>query len=127
MARKHDPHRRTFLQTAAAASVAGGIAASAAAGVAADASEKTANPIPAENAKEGTTDWQLTYVRVDPKTKYRSPWIEGFVSRASVKAGESLELFVSTQPAAKFRVDFYRLGYYGGAGGRHVLSLGPFA
>jgi hypothetical protein len=25
-----------------------------------------------------------------------------------------------------FTVDFYRMGFYGGAGGRHVLSVGPF-
>ena len=41
-----------------------------------------------ENAQPGTTDWQLTFTRIAPKTRYRSPAIEGFVSRASVKAGE---------------------------------------
>jgi hypothetical protein len=79
-----------------------------------------------ENARVGTTDWQLTFTRIDPATKYRSPWIEGYVSRASVKAGDSLDLMVSTNPAAPFKVDIYRMGYYGGSGGRHVLSLGPF-
>ena len=79
-----------------------------------------------ENQHPGTTDWQLTYTRVKPDTKYRCPWIEGFVSRASVRPGESLDLMVSTNPPAPFRVDFYRLGYYGGTGGRHMLSLGPF-
>lgn len=36
-----------------------------------------------ENLRPGTTDWQLTYTRVDPATKYRCPWIEGYVSGAA--------------------------------------------
>lgn len=78
-----------------------------------------------ENARPGTTDWQLTYTRVDPTTRYRCPWIEGYVSRASVRPGESLDLMVSANPPAPFSVDVYRMGYYGGKGARHVLSLGP--
>lgn len=80
-----------------------------------------------ENEKPGTTDWQLTYTRIDPATKYRCPWIEGYVSKASLRAGDTLELMVSTNPAAAFTVDFYRLGYYDGTGGRHLLALGPLA
>src|SRR5262249_19542927 len=34
--------------------------------------------IRAENEKAGTTDWLLKTSRVDPKTKYRCPWIEGY-------------------------------------------------
>src|SRR5207247_1708557 len=79
-----------------------------------------------ENAREGTTDWQLTYTRVDPKTRFRSPMIEGYVSRQSVRAGDTLEFFVSTNPAVSFTIDLYRLGYYGGRGGRHLRRLGPF-
>ncbi len=33
---------------------------------------------------------------------------------------------VSTNPAGPFKVNIYRLGYYGGTGGRHVESFGPF-
>ena len=82
--------------------------------------------IVAENLKPGTTDWQLTKTRVDPATKYRCPQIEGFCSRTSVRAGETIELRVSTNPPSSFTIDLYRLGYYGGAGGRHVRRLGPF-
>lgn len=80
----------------------------------------------AENAEPGTTDWQLTFTRVNAKTRYRCPWIEGYASRASVRAGEKIDLMVSTNPAAPFTIDIYRLGYYGGTGGRLVASLGPF-
>jgi hypothetical protein len=87
---------------------------------------RAAERIRAENDREGTTDWQLTYTRVDPKTKYRSRLIEGFVSRPSVRSGDKLEFFVSTDPPSSFVIDLYRLGYYQGKGGRHVLRLGPF-
>jgi hypothetical protein len=79
-----------------------------------------------ENEKPGTRDWMLTKTRVDPATKYRCPWVEGFCSRASVRAGEELSFFVSTNPPSPFRIDVYRTGYYGGLGGRHVVSHGPF-
>jgi len=84
------------------------------------------NPVVAENKREGTLDWQLTYTRVDPKAPFRSRMIEGYVSKQSVAAGESLDFFVSTDPAGPFQIDIYRLGYYGGKGGRHVSTLGPF-
>jgi hypothetical protein len=79
-----------------------------------------------ENQRPGTRDWLLSKTRIDPKTKYRSHWIEGYCSRTSVRAGDSLKLFVSTNPASEFTVDFYRMGFYGGDGGREVLKLGPF-
>lgn len=79
-----------------------------------------------ENARPGTTDWQLTYTRVDPKTRFRSPIIEGYAGRASVRPGDELDLFVSTNPVSRFVIDLYRLGYYQGKGGRHLERLGPF-
>ncbi|MFN3651945.1 MAG: N,N-dimethylformamidase beta subunit family domain-containing protein [Armatimonadota bacterium] len=79
-----------------------------------------------ENARQGTRDWLLTRTGIDPKTRYRCPWIEGYCSRASVAAGETLEIMVSANPASPFRIDVYRLGYYGGTGARHLETLGPF-
>lgn len=85
-----------------------------------------ADVIQAENAKPGTTDWLLTNTRVDPKTRYRCPWVEGYCSHTSIRAGETLKIFVSTNPASKFVIDIYRMGYYGGTGGRHMGQFGPF-
>jgi hypothetical protein len=82
--------------------------------------------IKAENEHEGTTEWQLTYTRVNPQSKYRCPWIEGYVSRTSVRAGDRLDFMVSTEPASPFVIDLYRMGYYQGKGGRHLMRLGPF-
>ena len=79
-----------------------------------------------ENAKSGTRDWMLENTRIDPQTKYRCPWIEGYASKTSVRAGEEIRLHVSTNPSSPFRIDIYRMGWYGGDGGRHVASLGPF-
>ncbi len=79
-----------------------------------------------ENAHKGSTDWQLTYTKVDPKTRYRCPWIEGYCSRASVKAGEALDIMVSANPPGRFTIDIFRMGYYDGAGARLMQQLGPF-
>ena len=83
------------------------------------------NPIVAENQKPGTTDWQLTRVRPD-KDGFRSPWIEGYCSKQSVKAGETIDIMVSTDPPRPFRVEIFRMGYYGGRGARRLQELGPF-
>src|SRR5437016_4505893 len=79
-----------------------------------------------ENQKPGTRDWLLTNTRIDPATKYRCPSIEGYCSRTSVRAGDRISIHVSTNPASSFTLDVYRMGHYGGAGGRHVLTAGPF-
>ncbi|WP_422924014.1 N,N-dimethylformamidase beta subunit family domain-containing protein [Singulisphaera sp. PoT] len=79
-----------------------------------------------ENARPGTSDWRLTDVWIDPRTKYRSPRIEGYASRTSLRAGESLRIMVSTNPASSFVIDVFRLGYYGGLGGRFLQRFGPF-
>jgi hypothetical protein len=94
--------------------------------LAAEGPERDATLIERENAKEGATDWQLTRVRLDNPDGFRSPWIEGYCSKQSVSAGESLEIRVSTNPPRRFVVELFRMGYYGGKGARLVSKLGPF-
>ncbi len=84
------------------------------------------NLIQQENAREGTTDWQLTRVRLDKSDGCRSPAIEGYCSKQSVAAGEKIQIMVSTQPAEKFHIEIFRTGYYGGRGARLMTRLGPF-
>lgn len=79
-----------------------------------------------ENARPGTRDWLLTNPRIDPVTKYRCPWIEGYGSHASLEAGQKIQFHVSTNPVSSFNLEIYRLGWYGGDGGRLVAKLGPF-
>jgi hypothetical protein len=78
-----------------------------------------------ENEKAGTTDWLLKNTRVDPKTKYRCPWIEGYCSHTSLRAGDTLAIMVSTNPPSSFVIDLYRPGQYGGKGVRHLQQIGP--
>ena len=85
-----------------------------------------ADVIRAENAKPGAKDWQLTRVRLDKAGGFRSPFIEGYCSRQSVEAGESLDIMVSTNPPGRFQIEIFRMGYYGGCGARLVQTLGPF-
>src|SRR5436190_18786749 len=105
--------RREFLAATGALGIAASIPAAAWA-----ASDR----IREENAKPGTTDWLLTNTRVEAN-KIRCPWIEGYCSRTSVKAGDTLEIKISTNPPSKFTLDIYRLGYYGGKGGRLMQRL----
>lgn len=113
--------------------IAGAVALSA---LAPAAEKRDRERIKAENDREGTLDWQLTYTRIDPETKCtrfggglggRSTMIEGYVSRASVRPGDKLDFFISTDPPSPFVIDLYRLGYYQGKGGRHVQRLGPLS
>ncbi len=69
----------------------------------------------------------LVNTRIDPASKYRSPWIEGYASQASVSTGQNLRIMVSTDPVSEFSIDIYRLGYYAGAGGRLVHSSGKLS
>ncbi len=71
-----------------------------------------------ENLLPGSTAWML--FRRDPAR------LEAFASAAGVAVGETIQFYVST-PAPQFRVDVYRLGWYGGPGGRLYASAGPLA
>ncbi len=77
-----------------------------------------------ENTKTGTREWMLTKTQVDPATKWRCPWIEGYCSRTSVRPGESISFHVSTRPASAFTLDIFRMGYYGGDGARLMHRFG---
>ncbi len=84
------------------------------------------NPIVIENLKAGARDWQLTRVRLNDLHGFRSPWIEGYCDKQSVKAGDTLTFMISTQPAAQFEMEIFRMGYYGGRGARLMQRVGPF-
>ena len=73
-----------------------------------------ANETQTENANPGTTAWQIT------SPAYHRQ-IEGYASLTSVNVGGSISFFVSTSDST-YTMDFYRIGWYGGAGGREVLG-----
>jgi hypothetical protein len=76
-----------------------------------------------ENSKPGDRNWQLTYAKFDARQKFRSPFIEGYCDRVSVRAGETIRFFLSTNEPARARIDLYRMGFYGGSGARLVRSF----
>ena len=86
----------------------------------------SSNAVQEENANIGSPDWQLTRVRIN-QGQYRTSLIEGYCSHQSVEVGDKLTIFVSTDPARKFKLDIYRMGYYQGAGARLVQAHGPLA
>ena len=124
--------RREFIATTASAALTAAVAPEAAA-AAASSTARAPKLIESENRREGARDWQLTRVKTDPvkgSTKpeaYRSSVIEGYCSRQSVAAGETIEFMVSTNPPARYTLEIFRSGYYGGRGARHMTTLGPFA
>ena len=114
--------RRELLKTAAATGIvltAGTQHATAAAAIKNKA-------IQIENAKPGTKDWMLSKTRTLPGKinkillNGRCPWIEGYCSANSIRAGEKLQIMVSTSQATDFTLEIFRTGYYNGDGGRLV-------
>ena len=83
------------------------------------------NLITEENRRPGTRAWMLDSPRVEASSRYRCPWIEGYCSHTSARAGDTVEFFVSANPPSTFSLDVYRMGYYQGAGGRLMQSIGP--
>jgi hypothetical protein len=113
------------LKGALAASV-GTLAGSVPISSSAQSAKRDSSLIERENKKEGARDWQLTRVRLDKPQGFRSPWIEGYCSKQSVAAGESIDILVSTDPPEPCIIEIFRTGFYGGRGARLMTTLGPF-
>jgi hypothetical protein len=73
------------------------------------------NPIQAENALPATPGWGARPETTD---------IEGYVDPASAAPGETLGFHVASKlGGARYRIEVYRLGWYGGGGARLVTCL----
>ncbi|MBB2911628.1 hypothetical protein FHS43_002901 [Streptosporangium becharense] len=53
-----------------------------------------------------------------------SPDILGYTAQMSVNVGQTVDFKVNT-PASDYRVDIYRIGYYGGMGARKITTVEP--
>lgn len=73
------------------------------------------NPIVRENLRPGTPGWLGPIVR--------DRGAEVYASATDALPGDTVSLYVSTTPAAQYRVIVYRLGWYHGAGARQVACL----
>ncbi|MBV8887353.1 MAG: hypothetical protein JO235_25620, partial [Chroococcidiopsidaceae cyanobacterium CP_BM_RX_35] len=80
------------------------------------ACDSPANAIVAENCLEGNSDWDIS--------GDGDPSIQGFATDISFQPGETVSFKVKTD-ATSYRLDIYRLGYYGGAGARYVETVQP--
>ncbi len=86
-------------------------------GAAAGGDPKRAHTIADENAKAGTNDWVIARPSLVGE-------IQGYAGQVSVQRGDKLDVYVSTaKDGAKYEADVYRMGWYGGAGGRRVHSI----
>ncbi len=101
--------RKEFLKSSAASLVGATLAGK---NTAAAALED--NPIVRENAKQGAPDWELA----DPAYNRE---IEGYASKTSVARGSTISFYVSTT-AKTYNIEFFRLGWYNGAGARRMTS-----
>ncbi|GAC1349868.1 MAG: hypothetical protein NVSMB27_27000 [Ktedonobacteraceae bacterium] len=71
-----------------------------------------------ENALAGTDGWEI------PRNKDATIQIQAYTSATSVLPGHKLTFYVSTQhDGTLYSIDIYRLGWYGGAGGRLITSI----
>jgi Domain of unknown function (DUF4082) len=85
----------------------------------AKAKPENPNAIYLENQQPGTTNWQIT--------NNANFEIQGFAAATSVNKGGSLPIKVAMADVGNFTVEVYRLGYYGGLGGRLVSTSGAIA
>ncbi|HET8825008.1 MAG TPA: fibronectin type III domain-containing protein [Terriglobales bacterium] len=82
------------------------------------------NPTYSENQQPGTLNWQIAlsgYSRSDDS----SLQIKGYASASSVNQGESITFYVTVNPVQMYTIDVYRIGWYGGKGGRLMQQIGP--
>ena len=67
-----------------------------------------------ENLKQGSREWRF----LNPASNRE---IEGSASATSINRGESIQFFISTSDPS-WTAEVFRLGWYGGDGGRKVLT-----
>ncbi|MCW1970573.1 MAG: hypothetical protein KIH69_020890, partial [Anaerolineae bacterium] len=81
-----------------------------------------ANPIEAENCLTGSSGWLMNLSTMNPADDLNGQ-IKGYASATSVNKGSSINFHVSVNPAQNYSIEIYRLGWYGGAGGRLVKTI----
>ena len=88
--------------------------------VAAPCDAPVTNQIACENTKLGSppSEWDVSGAG--------SASIQGFATNMSVDQGGTISFKVDTNASA-YRIDIYRMGYYGGQGARKVATVRPLA
>ncbi|MEC4749602.1 N,N-dimethylformamidase beta subunit family domain-containing protein [Methylomicrobium sp. Wu6] len=78
------------------------------------------NPIVCENSKTGnpSSEWDITGAG--------DTTIQGYATDISVNRGNTVSFKIKTDATA-YRLDIYRMGFYGGLGARKIASITPSA
>jgi hypothetical protein len=74
-----------------------------------------ANPIVAENMKQGSPESEWLIAQGDPS-------IEGYAAQFTINHGQQVDFKIDTD-STNYRIDIYRIGYYGGDGARKVATI----
>src|SRR4051794_790418 len=113
------PSLRSVIAMAALCLLGAGLATGSAGG-AVDPCAPLINPVACENSKPGTpkSTWDVSGAG--------SSTIQGFATNISVNRGQTVQFKIKT-PATAYRLDVYRMGYYGGSGARLVATVAPSA
>jgi hypothetical protein len=80
----------------------------------------TGSVVVQENCYPGSTSWRAD--AAGPVSS-SSTNIEGFATATSVNQGGSVDVKVNTADNAPYRIEIYRMGYYGGAHARLVSTI----
>ncbi len=85
-----------------------------------DACAPVVNQVACENSLPGSprSEWDVEGAG--------DPTIQGFATEFSVDQGETVRFKIKTD-ASDYRIDIYRLGWYGGLGARKVATVAPSA
>ena len=84
------------------------------------------NPIVTENQQPGTDQWQIPTAGFQVADDNVNQ-VKGYSSAPSANKGGSLSFFVTVTPVQTFTIAFYRMGWYGGLGGRLILQTAPIS
>ncbi|MDO5502573.1 MAG: cell wall-binding repeat-containing protein [Actinomycetia bacterium] len=87
------------------------------------AAAPAANVITVENRNPGTTDWKIPWPGRQLADD-RAQQIKGYFSETSVAPGSTINLHVRSTVSTRFTYSIYRLGWYGGTGGRLMYETG---
>jgi hypothetical protein len=80
----------------------------------------TGNAVVQENCYPGTNNWRATAAGPFSASDEN---IEGFATEQSVNAGGSFDIKVNTKDNVGYRIEIYRMGYYGGTHARLVSTI----
>ena len=80
------------------------------------------NPIVVENQLPGSSGWDIEWGGAGNDIAGQ---VKGYAGATSVNKGESINLHISVSPAQSYTIDVFRMGWYGGQGGRLMQHIGP--